>query len=243
MEVGKVRTREQIISCFKDGQTIAIGGQAGSYMPWELIDMIVESNARHLTTISIDACDPGFGIDKLIENGQIDKMITTHVGVNPNASKKMMEGKIEVEFCPMGTFMERVRCGGGGLGGFLTKTGLGTVVEKGKQIVEIRGEKYLLEEPLRADIAVTRARYADPMGNLAYHGTGTASHPIIATCADLSIVQCDLYCDTNELDMDRIRVPGMFVDMIYIGEGPLNQLLGPIRKNDILRKEMRANVR
>ncbi len=242
MERGKIRSREEIMACFKDGQTIAIGGQAGAYMPWNLLDMLEESGVKHLTIISIDATNPGFAISRLIENGQVDRMITTHIGTNPIASKLMLDGKLEIELCPMGSFMERLRCGGGGLGGVLTKTGLGTIVEEGKQIIEVKGEKYVLEEALRADVALTRARYADPLGNLAYHGTGTAGHPIIATCADLSIVQCDLYCDLNELSVDQIRVPGMFVDMIYAGEADSNQLVGRIKRNEILKKEVQDNA-
>lgn len=242
MDIGKVRTREQIMACFKDGQTIAVGGQAGSYMPWNLLDMLEESGAKHLTIISIDATNPGFAISRLIENGQVDKMITTHIGTNPIASKLMLDGKLEIELCPMGSFMERLRCGGGGLGGVLTKTGLGTIVEEGKQIIEVKGEKYLLEEALRADVALTRARFADPLGNLAYHGTGTASHPVIATCADLSIVQCDLYCDLNELGVDQIRVPGMFVDMIYTGEQDSNRIIGRIKTAQILKEEAKNNA-
>ena len=162
----------------------------------------------------------------LLENGQVDRMVTTHLGTNPMASNMMMEGKLQVELCPMGSFIERIRCGGAGLGGVLTKTGLGTVVEEGKQKVTIHGEEYLVEEALHADIALTRCRRADPIGNLAYHGTGTASHANMVTCADLSIVQCDLYCDLNELTVDDIRVPGMYVDMIYTGEDEANSLLG-----------------
>ncbi len=226
MENGKVRSREEIIACFKDGQTIAIGGQAGVYLPWDLIDMLEESGAKHLTICSIDSCDPGIAIGQLIRNGQVDRMITTHVGTNPETSKKMLAGEIDVELCPMGNFMERIRCGGAGLGGVLTKTGLGTVVEEGEQKVTIGGEEYLVEEAIHADIALTRCRRADPIGNLAYHGTGTASHPVIATCADISIVQCDLYCDLNEISPDDVRVPGMYVDMLYTGEQETNRLKG-----------------
>lgn len=231
MDSGKVKTREEIMSCFKDGQTIAIGGQAGAYMPWNLIDMLADSGIKHLTIYSIDACEPGYAIGKLIENGQVDKMITTHIGTNPVASQKMLDGSLEIELSPMGSFMERIRSGGAGLGGVLTKTGLGTVVEEGKQIITVKGEQYILEEALRADIALTRCRRADPLGNLAYHGTGTASHPVIATCADLSIVQCDLYCDLNEISPDDIKVPAMFVDMLYTGDYEPNRLIGRIRRS------------
>ena len=105
IERGKVRTREEIMACFKDGQTIAIGGQAGAYMPWDLLDMLEESGVKHLTICSIDACNPGFAISRLIENGQVDKMITTHIGTNPVAQKLLAEGKLEVEFFPMGSFI------------------------------------------------------------------------------------------------------------------------------------------
>jgi acetate CoA/acetoacetate CoA-transferase alpha subunit len=230
---GKVSSRQQIMQCFQDGQVIAIGGQAGSYMPWDLIDLLADSKVKHLTICSIDACNPGFAISKLIENGQVDKMITTHIGTNPIASEKMLKGEIEIEFSPMGSFIERMRAGGSGLGGVLTRTGIGTVVEEGKQKVTVNGVEYLVEEAIHADVALTRARRADPLGNLAYHGTGTASHPIIAACADLSIVQCDLYCDLNELTPDEIRVPGMYIDMLYTGGYEPNHLIGRIKSNQL----------
>lgn len=211
----KVTTREEIIASFKDGQIIAIGGQTGRSMPERLIDCILESGARHLTVYSIDTSDPGVGIGRLISAGVIDRLITTHVGTNPDTNEQIQAGKIQVEFSPIGSFIERIRCGGMGLGGVLTKTGLGTVVEEGKQVIEANGERYLLETALRADIAITRARRADPIGNLAFRGsTGRASHPVVATCGDLSIVECDHFCDLGEITPDEVEVPGMFVDMI-----------------------------
>ena len=215
MKLSKVRTAEEIIARFKDGQIIAIGGQTNQYMPDRLIDCVLESGARHLTIYSIDSSDPGHGVSLLVEAGRVDAMITTHVGTNPLTNAKIQSGALKAEFNPMGTFIERIRCGGAGLGGVLTKTGLGTVVEEGKQIIEGNGESYLLETALRADIALTRCRRADPLGNLAYSGSsGHASHPVIATCGALSIVECDHFCDLGELGPDKIKVPGMFVDMI-----------------------------
>ena len=225
---GKVRTREEIRACFRDGMTVAVGGQAGVYMPWDLLDILEESKARHLTICSIDACDPGFGISRLIENGQVDRMLTTHIGTNPIASRMMLEGKLEIELSPMGSFIERMRAGGAGLGGVLTRTGIGTEVEEGKQKVTVKGVEYLVEEAVHCDVALTRCRRADPLGNLAYHGTGTAGHPVIATCADVSIVQVDLYCDLNEISPDDIRVPSIYTDMLYIGEYESNHLIGRI---------------
>lgn len=143
--------------------------------------------------------------------------ITTHVGTNPDTNAQIQAGTLQAEFSPIGSWIERIRCGGMGLGGVLTKTGLGTVVEEGKQLITANGQQYLLETALRADIAITRARRADPIGNLAYRGsTGRASHPIVATCGDLSIVECDHFCDLGEITPDEVEVPGMFVDMILV---------------------------
>ena len=215
MELSKVRAREEIIAQFKNGQILAIGGQTNQYMPDRLIDCVLESGAKHLTVYSIDSSDPDHGVSLLLQNGRVDRMITTHVGTNPLTNERIQSGKLEVEFNPMGTFIERIRCGGMGLGGVLTKTGIGTVVEKGKQVIEVKGEKYLLETALHADVALTRCRRADPIGNLTYSGSsGHASHPVIATCADLSIVECDHFCDLGEIGPDEVKVPGMYVDMI-----------------------------
>lgn len=210
----KVTTKDQILSCFRDGQTIAIGGQAGQNMPYRLIECILESGARHLTIYSIDSGDPDKGVGRLVHAGVVERMITTHIGTNPETSAKMLAGEIDIELNPMGSFIERIRCGGLGLGGVLTKTGLGTVVQERRQVVNVAGQDYLLESALRADICITRARRADPIGNLAFRGTGGASHPVIATCGDLSIVECDHLCDLGEITPDEVKVPGMFVDMI-----------------------------
>ena len=191
----KVRTREEIISVFHDGMTIAVGGQTNAYMPDRLIDCVLESGAKHLTLYSVDTSDPGTGVSRLIEAGRVDSIITTHCGTNPIASNMMIEGTLKAELIPMGTFAERIRCGGMGLGGVLTKTGIGTLVEEGKQVIEVGGEKYLLETALQADVSITRARRADQIGNLAWSGSsGRASHPIIATCGKISIVETELLC-------------------------------------------------
>ena len=217
MELSKVRAREEIIAKFHDGQIIAIGGQTGQYMPERLIQCVLDSGARHLTIYSIDTSDPGTGVGRLIRAGVVDRIITTHVGTNPDTNAQIQAGTLQAEFSPIGSWIERIRCGGMGLGGVLTKTGLGTVVEEGKQLITANGQQYLLETALRADIAITRARRADPIGNLAYRGsTGRASHPIVATCGDLSIVECDHFCALGEITPDEGEVPGMFVDMILV---------------------------
>ncbi len=216
MTTDKVRSREEIISCFEDGQTIVIGGQAGTNLPYRLIECLLESGAKDLTLYSIDSGDPDRGIGRLIHAGVISRMITTHIGTNPEAAALLHDGKIEIEFSPMGSYIERLRYGGMGLGGVLAKTGVGTLVELDRETILFNGETYLLEPALRADIALSRARRADPIGNLAYRGTGTASYPIAAMAADLSIVECDHFCDLGEIAPDDVRLPGMFIDMILV---------------------------
>lgn len=210
----KVRTYEEIMSLFKDGQTIAIGGQANHGSPTRLIECLIASGAKHLTIISIDSGDMNVTIGRLIHENRVDKLITTHIGKNPETVALYDAGKLEVELNPMGSFIERVRCGGMGLGGALTKTGLGTVVEENRDVITVNGEKYLVEPAIRADISLTRCRKADPIGNLVYHGTGENSNPIIATAGDISIVEVDMMCDLGELNIDEIKLPSVFVDVI-----------------------------
>lgn len=210
----KVTSREAILACFKDGQTIGIGGQANHGSPNRLIELLVESGARDLTIVSLDSGDRDLTVGRLIHSGQVKKLITTHIGKNTEAVALYGKGELEVEFNPMGSFIERMRCGGMGLGGVLTKTGLGTVVEENKQKIISNGEEYLLEPAIHVDISLVRARRADPMGNLAYRGTSGNSNPILVTAADLSIVEADHLMELNELTIDEITTPGLFVDMI-----------------------------
>lgn len=210
----KITEYSEIIKCFRDGQTIAIGGQANHGSPNKLIQCLIDSGVKHLTIISLDSGDMDVTIGRLVHAGMVDKMITTHIGRNQETVALYDAGKIEVELNPMGTLIERVRCGGVGLGGVLTKTGVGTVVEEGKKTLEVNGEKYLVETVLRADIALTRARKADPLGNLTYHGTGFNSNPIFAMAADLSIVEADSLADLGEIADDEVVTPSPFVDMI-----------------------------
>lgn len=210
----KVSTKEEIIACFHDGQTIGIGGQANHGSPKRLIELLVESGAKDLTIVSLDSGDVDLTVGRLIHTGQVKKIITTHIGKNPETVSLYAEGKLEVELNPMGSFIERVRCGGMGLGGVLTKTGLGTVVEERRQKIESEGEEYLLEPAIRMDVALTRARRGDPTGNLAYRGTSGNSNPILVTAGDLSIVEVDHLMELGELTIDDITTPGLFVDKI-----------------------------
>lgn len=210
----KIRSRDEIIAQFKDGQTLMCGGFANHGVPNDLIQCVIDSGARHFTLISNDSGDADLTTGRLIHHRLVDRLIGSHIGRNTETVAMLAAGEIEVDFVPQGSLAERIRCGGSGLRGVLTKTGLGTVVEGGKQIVEVDGEPYLLETALRADIALVRARMADPLGNLAYRGTMRNFNPLMAKAADLTLADADLFVEVDEIGCDRIDTPGVYVDMI-----------------------------
>ena len=143
---------------------------------------------------------------------QVRKVIVSHIGTNPCTSEQMNSGELEIEFCPQGTLAERVRSGGAGLGGVLTPVGLGTIVAEGKQIINVDGKDYLLEKPLRADVALLGASLADRSGNLVYKGTSQNFNPLMATAADLVIAEVRELVETGAIAPEAVRTPGIFVD-------------------------------
>lgn len=207
--ISKLFSRDEIISRFHDGQTIMTGGFAFHGCAGELMDCLIASGAKHLTNIALDA-----SAARLMHLGIFDKVIMAHSGSVPENLALMASGKIEVEFCPMGTLAERIRAGGMGLGGILVKTGLGTVAQEGKQLVEVNGETWILETALRADISLVRAGTADAYGNLTYRGTARNSNHVVATAGDLTIVQADQLVELDSIPPESIVTPGIFVDMI-----------------------------
>lgn len=207
--ISKLFSRDEIISCFHDGQTIMTGGFAFHGCAGELMDCLIASGAKHLTNIALDA-----SAARLMHLGIFDKVIMAHSGSVPENLALMASGKIEVEFCPMGTLAERIRAGGMGLGGILVKTGLGTVAQEGKQLVEVNGETWILETALRADVSLVRAGTADAYGNLTYRGTARNSNHVVATAGDLTIVQADQLVELDSIPPESIVTPGIFVDMI-----------------------------
>ena len=207
--ISKLFSRDEIISRFHDGQTIMTGGFAFHGCAGELMDCLIASGAKHLTNIALDA-----SAARLMHLGIFDKVIMAHSGSVPENLALMASGKIEVEFCPMGTLAERIRAGGMGLGGVLVKTGLGTVAQEGKQLVEVNGETWILETALRADISLVRAGTADAYGNLTYRGTARNSNHVVATAGDLTIVQADQLVELDSIPPESIVTPGIFVDMI-----------------------------
>lgn len=215
--MNKVVTFENLKPIFKDGMTIMIGGFLTCGTPEKLVDMLVEMNIKDLTIIANDSGFPDKGIGKLVVSGQVKKIITSHIGTNPVTGKKMTTGEIEVELSPQGNLIERIRSGGSGLGGVLTQIGLGTIVEEGKQKVTVEGKEYLLELPLRADVALVRGSIVDEFGNTYYKGTTKNFNPYIAMAADVVIVEAEELVKCGELKAEDAMTPGVLVDYIVKG--------------------------
>ncbi|PID68032.1 MAG: branched-chain amino acid dehydrogenase [Flavobacteriia bacterium] len=194
--------------------TVMIGGFIGHGIPERVIDQIVESGVKNLTLIANDAGFPDRGCGKLVALGRVKKIIASHIGTNPIAGDKMNNGEIEIEFSPQGTLIERIRAGGAGLGGVLTAVGLGTVVEEGKEIINVDGKDYLLEKPLRADVALIYASVGDEIGNLIYKGTMQNFNPVIAMAADTVIAEVEDIKPKGSLSPETIHTPNIFVDYI-----------------------------
>lgn len=210
----KVISVQEAVSKLHDGMTILIGGFMSTGTPETLINEIVAQGLQNLTIISNDSGHSGTGIAKLVNARQLKKIITTHIGLNPETGRQMMAGELEVELIPQGTLVERIRAAGGGLGGFLTPTGLGTSVAEGKQILTIDGKSYLLELPIRADAALIRGSVMDASGNMLYYGSTRNFNPIMATAAPLVIAEAEQIVPTGEIDPNHVVTPGLFVDFI-----------------------------
>jgi len=205
---------EAAAELIRDGSTVLIGGFMGVGSPHRLIDALVARGVRDLTVVANDTAMPGRGIGKLVSAGAIARLITSHIGLNPETQAKMIAGEIEVELVPQGSLVERIRAAGVGLGGVLTATGLGTEVEEGKPSVELRGKRYLIELPIHGDFALIAAHQADYVGNLAYSLTAHNFNPIMALAADTVIAEADLIVPVGMIPPDGVKTPGVLVDMV-----------------------------
>ncbi|MBN2876396.1 MAG: CoA transferase subunit A [Bacilli bacterium] len=207
---------EKFKALLKDGMSIMVGGFLTNGTPEALIDLVLETGVKDLTIICNDGGYPDKGVGKLVANNQVKKLIASHIGTNPTVGNLMQEGKLEVELVPQGTLAERIRAFGAGLGGILTPTGLDTIVQEGKQILEVKGEKYLLEEALGADLALIGGAIADNYGNLKYNKTMRNFNPIMCTACE--IVVCEPRKILDEIDPENVITPHPFVDYILVGE-------------------------
>ena len=204
------------VKLIKDGSTVMIGGFLSCGAPDNLIDELVRQNIKDLTIISNDTSFPDVDKGKLIVNKQVKKLITSHIGTNPETGRQMHSGELDVELVPMGTLIERIRAKGAGLGGVLTPTGVGTDIEKGKRTMEIDGKKFIFEKPISADFSLIYGTKADKYGNVAFYGTTRNLNTVMATAAETVIVQADELTDC--LDPNEVIIPGIFVDYVVVKE-------------------------
>lgn len=215
--MNKIATPQDIKHLFKAGMTLMVGGFLGVGTPHKIIDHIIEMNIKDLTIIANDTSYIDKGVGRLVANGQVKKVIASHIGTNSETGRLMNEGKLQVELCPQGTLIERIRAGGSGLGGVLTPTGVGTSVEEGKQKLVIEGKEYLLEHPLKADVSIIRGSVVDEFGNTFYRGTTRNFNPIIAMAGEKVIVEAEKIVKVGQIDPNYVITPGVLID--YIIEG------------------------
>ena len=208
---------EEAVERIPDGATILMGGFGLCGIPETLIAALRARGTKGLTVISNNAGIDDFGIGVLLRARQVRKMISTYVGENKEFERQYLTGELEVELVPQGTFAERIRAGGAGIGGFFTPTGYGTLVSEGKETRVIDGKPYVLESPLKADFAFVKAWRGDRVGNLVYRKTARNFNPVMATAAAVTIAEVEHLVEPGELDPDQVVTPGIFVR--YILEG------------------------
>ena len=205
---------EEAVALIPNGASIMVGGFMGVGTPERLLDELVRQRKSDLSLICNDAAVPAKGVGKLFDAAQVSRMIGTHIGLNPKAQQQMLSKQTDIDLIPQGTFVERIRAGGCGLGGVLTPTGVGTTVEEGKQRIEVNGKPFLLETALRADFALIHAFLADYLGNLAYALTARNFNPVMAMAADTVIVTADNIVPVGVIAPDHVVTPGPLVDYL-----------------------------
>ena len=205
---------EAAVEMIPEGATLMIGGFMGVGTPERMMDEIVRQGRGGLTVIANDTAFPGVGIGKLIDRRLAARVIVSHIGTNPETQRQMIAEELEVDLIPQGTLAERVRAGGFGLGGVLTATGVGTLVQEGKQTIDIEGKTFLVELPLSADFALIKARLSDYKGNLAYSLTARNFNPLMAMAADTVIAEANNIVPVGIISPDEVNTPGVVVDYV-----------------------------
>jgi len=222
--IDKIKTADEAIADLKDGMTIMVGGFMATGSPEHLMDAIVRKGVKHLTVIGNDGGMPAKddktarGIGKLIEAGLVDRLIASHVGLNPQVGQGMMEGTLKCSLMPQGTLAEAIRAGGAGLGGVLTPTGVGTIAAEGRDIICVDGKDFVLEKPIKADFAFIRATHTDKFGNFMSAKSTKTFNYVMAMAAETVVVGTEHLHEIAELDADFYHMPGIFVTYIVGGE-------------------------
>ena len=217
--MNKIKCLDEAVRDIGNGATLMIGGFMTVGTPERLVDAVVAKNLKDLTVVCNDAGIPGGGAGKLVRQGSVKTFYASHVGLNPEFGKAMTEGTLEAILVPQGTLAERIRAAGVGLGGILTPTGVGTDVEKGKEVITVDGKAFLLEPPIKGDVALIKAHRADRSGNLIFRKSAQNFNPLMAMACDYVIVEAEHIEDTGTIDPDQVMLPGIFVDaVIKVGE-------------------------
>jgi acetate CoA/acetoacetate CoA-transferase alpha subunit len=206
-----------------------IGGFGVPGTPFMLIDELVRQNQKQLTIIKNDANEPEMGVDHLLSNGQVKRLIVSHIGLNPHAIKLMNEGRVEVEFCAQGILAERIRAAGAGLPGFLSDIAMQTQLARGKPTVEFEGQTYLIEKALKADVALIHAHASDPFGNLTYAAAARNFNPLMAMAGGIVIAEAENLLPLGGIQAEAVHTPGPFVDhVVHLGQ--LTREYGVVRR-------------
>ncbi len=217
----KMINLENLNELVKDSMTIMVSGFMGCGSPHKIIDKLVELGVKDLTLVCNDTGFLDYGVGKMVVAKQFKKIQTSHIGLNAEAIRQLNDKETEFELIPQGTLAERVRSAGAGLGAVVTPTGIGTLVAEGKETIVIDGQEYLIEKPIKADIAIIAASKVDEKGNACYSGSGRNFGPIMATAADVVIVEADEVVKVGEIDQNHVMTPHIFVDYIVDG-GKIN---------------------
>jgi 3-oxoacid CoA-transferase subunit A len=205
------------VGLIPDGATVMMGGFGLCGIPEVLISALHGQGTKQLTAISNNAGVDDFGLGILLRSRQVNKMIATYVGENKEFERQFLDGEIEVELVPQGTFAERLRAGGAGIGGFFTPTGYGTVVSEGKETRTIDGRGHVFERPLHADFSFVKAWKGDRLGNLIYHRTAQNFNPMMAAAAAVTIAEVEELVEPGEIDADHVVTPGIYVQHLIVG--------------------------
>jgi len=211
-----ILTPAQAVAKVKSGMTLMIGGFLAAGSPNQILKALAESDVHDLTIVCNDTAFPDKGIGLLIAAKKVKKVIASHIGTNPLTVEQFNNKETEVIFVPQGTLAEQVRCGGSGLGGILTPTGLGTVVADGKQVITLDGKEYLLEKALRGDIALIGASIGDTAGNLYYKGTTQNFNPLMAMACDTVIAEIEELVPAGNILMENVHTQGILVDFLVM---------------------------
>lgn len=214
----KIISRDDFAAMLKDEMSIMVGGFLGCGTPETLIDIIIASGVKNLTIIVNDTSFVDRGVGRLVAAKQVARVITSHIGTNPETGKQMVEGTLAVELVPQGTLAERIRAAGAGLGGVLTPTGVGTIVEEGKQKLTIYGHEYLVELPLRADLAVINGSTVDKAGNVVYNATTRNFNPLMAMAAHTVVVEAEKLVEIGTIMPELVMTPAPLVTHIFKSE-------------------------